>query len=70
MKNKHENYPNKADFEPNIDKNLSDEEIDALPLADPSESNDTESFRDKEATNEDNEKQSAFGINKESSQEK
>lgn len=66
MKNKHENYPNKADFEPNIDKNLSEEEIDALPLADPSESNDTESFRDKEATKEDEEKQSAFGVNKQS----
>lgn len=65
MKKKHENYPNKADFEPNVDKNLSDEEMDALPLADPAESNDTESFRDIESTEHEEDQQSAFGVNKE-----
>lgn len=64
MNNRHENYPNKADFEPNIDKNLKDGETEELPLADPSESNATQSFRESESKQGGKEQQSAFGVNK------
>ena len=64
MMKKHENYPNKADFEPNIDKHLKDGETEELPLADPSESNATETFRINESIKKGEHEQSAFGVNK------
>lgn len=63
MTKKYENYPNKADYEPNIDKNT--EDTGELPLSDPAESNATDVFRKNEAKTEEVEEQSAFGQNKE-----
>lgn len=62
MPKKNDNYPNKADYEPNVDKNTVD--TGELPLADPSESNATEVFRENEAKTEDEQTPSAFGENK------
>ena len=67
MMKKHENYPNKADFEPNIDKHLKDGETEEFPLADPSESNATEAFRNNESIKKVEHEQSAFGVNKDAS---
>ena len=59
---KHENYPNKADFEPNVDKHG---KIDAdLPLSDPAESNETETFRGNEYKDEGEQNPSAYGDHK------
>lgn len=55
-------YPNKADYEPNVDKNR--KEDGELPLSDPSESNATEVFRKNESTKDDEHKPSAFSDNK------
>ncbi|AOV06181.1 hypothetical protein [Sporosarcina ureilytica] len=58
----HKNYPNKADYEPNVDKYTVD--TGELPLSDPAESNATEVFRKNEAKTEEGRVQSAFGQNK------
>ncbi|WP_172372609.1 hypothetical protein [Sporosarcina jiandibaonis] len=59
---KHENYPNKADFEPKVDKHG---KTDAdLPLSDPAESNETEVFRENEFKEDGEQKPSAYGENK------
>ena len=59
---KHENYPNKTDFEPNVDKHgKTDGE---LPLADPAESIETEVFRENENKEKGEDKPSAYGENK------
>lgn len=63
MIKKNDNYPNKADFEPNVDKHSV--EKGELPLSDPAESNATEVFRKNEAKEEGEQEQSAFGYNKE-----
>ena len=62
MSKKNDKYPNKADYEPNIDKNAVDNG--ELPLSDPSESNETEVFRQNEAKTDDVLEKSAFGQNK------
>lgn len=62
MNKKQAKYPNKADYEPNVDKNAV--EKGELPLSDPAESNETEVFRENEAKEEGVEEQSAFGQNK------
>lgn len=62
MTKKEDKYPNKADYEPNVDKNS--EESGELPLSDPAESNATEVFRKNEAKVEGEQEQSAFGQNK------
>ena len=62
MAKKEDKYPNKADYEPNIDKNAVDKG--ELPLSDPAESNATEVFRKNEAKTDDEQEQSAFGQNK------
>lgn len=62
MSKKHDKYPNKADYEPNVDKNTVD--TGELPLSDPSESNATEVFRENEAKKEEEQKPSAFAENK------
>ena len=54
-------YPNKEDLEPNI-KGMS--KSDELPLADPSDSNTTEVFRENEQEETGENKPSAFGSNK------
>ena len=59
---KNDKYPNKADYEPNIDKHLPNG--DELPLSDPSESNTTKEFRTNEAKTEGENKPSAFNENK------
>ncbi|QUW20984.1 hypothetical protein JSQ81_14325 [Sporosarcina sp. Marseille-Q4063] len=61
---KHENYPNKADFEPNVDKHGKTNAD--LPLSDPAESNETEVFRENEykETEKDIQKPSAYGEHK------
>lgn len=62
MSKETDKYPNKADYEPNVDKNA--REDGELPLSDPAESNATEVFRKNEAKKEDGYKPSAFGENK------
>ena len=62
MSKKNDKYPNKADYEPNIDKNTVDNG--ELPLSDPSESNETEVFRQNEAKTDAVLDKSAFGQNK------
>ena len=59
---KHENYPNKADFEPNFDKH--GKKVGELPLSDPAESNETEVFRKNEYKEKDDTKKSAYGEHK------
>lgn len=64
MTKRNDQYPNKADYEPNVDKNMKeDANLKELPLADPAESNATKAFRENETTTGEN-KQSAFGVNK------
>lgn len=63
MTEKQAKYPNKADYEPNIDEHI--EEKGELPLSDPSETNETKVFRENEAKVAGEEEQSAFGQNKE-----
>ena len=54
-------YPNKADYEPNIDKYLKEGiNIDELPLSDPSESNATKVFRENEMKSKGENEPSAF----------
>ena len=62
MTKENDKYPNKADFEPNIDKNTTEDGN--LPLSDPSESNATEVFRKNEGKTDDENIPSAFGENK------
>lgn len=62
MVKKNDKYPNKADYEPNVDKHS--EEKGELPLSDPAESNATEVFRKNEEKVEGEQEQSAFGQNK------
>ena len=62
MSKKIDKYPNKADYEPNVDKH--GKEDGELPLADPSESNETEVFRKNETKKSDENKPSAFSENK------
>ena len=62
MSKKNDKYPNKADYEPNIDKNAVDNG--ELPLSYLSESNETEVFRQNEAKTDDVLEKSAFGQNK------
>ena len=62
MSKKQAKYPNKADYEPNIDEKTV--ENGELPLSDPAESNESEVFRENEAKVEGEEEQSAFGQNK------
>lgn len=62
MTKKHDKYPNKADYEPNVDKNA--EDTGELPLSDPAESNATEVFRENESKKEEEQHKSAFGQNK------
>lgn len=62
MTKENDKYPNKADYEPNVDKN-SKEDGD-LPLSDPSESNATEVFRENESKKDEENKPSAFSENK------
>ena len=58
-------YPNKADYEPNIDKHLKDGILsDELPLSDPSESDTTKEFRLNESKTEGENEPSAFSENK------
>jgi hypothetical protein len=61
---KHENYPNKTDFEPKVDKHGKPDAD--LPLSDPAESNETEVFRENEfkETEKDVQKPSAYGDHK------
>ncbi|KXH83811.1 hypothetical protein [Sporosarcina sp. HYO08] len=60
-----QNYPNKADHEPNTDKHLKNNAYEyELPLADPSESNETETFRQNESTTAGENEPSAFDANK------
>jgi len=62
MSKKMDKYPNKADYEPNVDKHSSEDG--ELHLADPSESNETEVFRKNEFKKSDESKPSAFSENK------
>lgn len=63
MIGKYQDYPNKEDFKPRIDKNMKD--TGELPLSDPAESNATETFRENEAKEDERtDKKSAFGQNK------
>ena len=62
MSKKNDKYPNKADYEPNVDKHS--KEDGELPLADPSESNETEVFRKNESKKADENMPSAFNENK------
>jgi len=58
-------YPNKADYEPNVDKHMKDgTNLDELPLSDPSESNATKVFRENETKMKDENEPSAFNQNK------
>jgi len=58
-------YPNKADYEPNVDKHMKDgSKLDELPLSDPSESNATRVFRENETEKKGENKPSAFHENK------
>ena len=58
-------YPNKADYEPNVDKHTKDgTNLDELPLSDPSESNATKVFRENETGTDGDDKPSAFNENK------
>lgn len=57
-------YPNKADFEPNVDQHLAENrDIEDLPLSDPAESNSTKTFRENETATEGENKPSAFNEN-------
>lgn len=63
MKKKNEDYPNKEDFKPKIDKYTKD--ADALPLSDPAESNATKTFRENEGKEDEGTgEKSAYGQNK------
>jgi len=62
MSKKIDKYPNKADYEPNIDKHSTEDG--ELHLADPSESNETEVFRKNESKKADENRPSAFSENK------
>lgn len=72
MTEKHENYPNKEDFEPNTGKHLKGGENKELPLADPSESSATgsQTFKDNEGMKKGEHEQSAFGVNKDALNDK
>jgi hypothetical protein len=54
-------YPNKEDLEPNVKGMLNSDE---LPLADPSDSNTSEVFRENEQEKTGEDKLSAYGANK------
>lgn len=57
-------YPNKEDFEPNVDKHLKDDQNPGeLPLSDPAESNTTKEFRENETATKGENKPSAFNEN-------
>jgi len=63
-------YPNKADFEPNIDRYSNDgTDTGELPLSDPAESNATKVFRENETNTDSEQEKSAFGENKELNKE-
>lgn len=65
MTKKNDEYPNKADYEPNVDRHMNDEEnLDELPLSDPSESNATKVFRENETKTNGENQPSAFHENK------
>ena len=65
MTNKKSNYPNKADYEPNVDRHMeAGESIEELPLSDPSESDATKVFRKNELKTAGEDEPSAFAQNK------
>lgn len=71
MTKKDDQYPTKADFEPNVDRYLRDgEKSGELPLSDPSESNATKEFRKNESQKTGENDPSAFNVNKEKNEEK
>lgn len=64
MTKPYSDYPNKADFEPNVDKHLKEgQDTGELPLADPAESNTTKEFRENETATEGEQRPSAFNEN-------
>lgn len=68
MPKKIKNYPNKSDYKPYLDKYNKDNG--ELPLADPSESNSHEVFRENESEKEGEHKPSAFDENKKEKESK
>ena len=65
MTNPEDNYPNKTDYLPGLDKHSKDgTNLDELPLSDPAESNSTKVFRENETKTKGENEPSAFGENK------
>ncbi len=62
MPKKIKNYPNESDYKPYLDKYNKDNG--ELPLADPSESNSPEVFKENQTEKEEKHKPSAFDENK------